>query len=70
MLSAYCALDSAPEGDSVTVVRPFQAKPSIVHAGLVGDVQDAVIDTGLVQTLSDLVPGQWCHALGPFRRRG
>src|SRR3954453_15428664 len=28
MLSAYCLLDSAPEGDSVTVVRPFQATPS------------------------------------------
>jgi hypothetical protein len=28
MLSAYCGLESAPDGDSVTVVRPFQAKPS------------------------------------------
>src|SRR5580765_1038733 len=27
MLSAYCGEDSAPDGDSVTVVRPFQAKP-------------------------------------------
>src|SRR4249919_2326302 len=29
MLSAYCGLDAAPEGDSVTVVRPFQATPSL-----------------------------------------
>jgi hypothetical protein len=29
MLSAYCGLDSAPLGDSVTVVRPFQATPVV-----------------------------------------
>ena len=27
MLSAYCGVGSAPDGDSVTVVRPFQANP-------------------------------------------
>src|SRR5436190_84504 len=29
MLSANCGLASAPDGDSVTVVKPFQANPSL-----------------------------------------
>jgi hypothetical protein len=40
----------------VTVVKPFQAKPSVVSTVVVGEVEHATIDARLIETLTYLIP--------------